>query len=148
MASNFLPKLVTAALAATVTFAPAHAQQQVSGMKIRIVAGNEVALGELDDNAAAHDFLALLPLKLRLTDYAETEKVSDLPAKLTTGGSPPGVTPAAGDITYYAPWGNLAIFINDFSYSQGLVKLGRITSGLRHIGRAGSVPVTIERLID
>lgn len=148
MTSRLLPKLATAALVAAVALAPAHAQQQASGMKIRIVTGNEVALGELDDNAAARDFLALLPLKLTLTDYAETEKVSDLPAKLTTGGSPPGMAPVVGDITYYAPWGNLAIFIRDFSYSRGLVKLGRITSGLRHIGRAGPVPVTIERVTD
>lgn len=148
MASGFLPKLAAIALTATVALAPAHAQQQASGMKIRIVTGSEVALGELDDSAAARDFLAMLPLTLDLADYSTTEKVSDLPGTLSTEGSPAGTTPVAGDITYYAPWGNLAIFIKDFGHSPGLVKLGRITSGLRHIGRAGSVPVTIERVPD
>jgi hypothetical protein len=38
-----------------------------------------------------------------------------------------------GDITYYAPWGNLAIFYRDFGYSPGLVRLG-------HIGRTGPWP--------
>ncbi|MCM5555281.1 cyclophilin-like fold protein [Pleomorphomonas sp. NRK KF1] len=148
MTPRILPKLATAALAAIIALAPAHARQQPPAMKIRIVTGTEVALGELDDSAAARDFLALLPLKLTLTDYAETEKVADLPVRLTTGGSPPGMAPTVGDITYYAPWGNLAIFIRDFGHSRGLVKLGRITSGLRHIGRAGPVPVTIERMTD
>ena len=148
MTPRILPKLAAIALTAMIALAPAHARQQASGMKIRIVTASEVALGELDDNAAARDFLALLPLKLDLADYSTTEKISDLPGTLSTEGSPPGMTPVVGDIAYYAPWGNLAIFIRDFSYSRGLVKLGRITSGLRHIGRAGPVPVTIERMTD
>ncbi|WP_337926728.1 cyclophilin-like fold protein [Paenibacillus caui] len=32
-------------------------------------------------------------------------------------------------ITYYAPWGNLAIFYRDFRYSSGLIKLGSIDAG-------------------
>jgi hypothetical protein len=31
-----------------------------------------------------------------------------------------------GDIAYYAPWGNLAIFHKDFGYSDGLIILGKI----------------------
>lgn len=117
-------------------------------MKIRISTATQTAVAELDDNAAARDFLSLLPLKLVLGDYGATEKIADLPGKLSTVGSPAGMKPVTGDLTYYAPWGNLAIFIKDFSHSQGLVKLGRITSGLEHIGRSGPVPVTIERSAD
>ena len=117
-------------------------------MKIRISTETQAAVVELDDNAATRDFLALLPLKLVLGDYGATEKVADLPGKLATKGSPSGMTPVRGDVTYYAPWGNLAIFVKDFSHSQGLVKLGRITTGLEYIGRSGPVPVTIERSAD
>lgn len=148
MAPRFPLKRTTIILAAVTFLAPAQAQQQASVMKIRIVVGSEAAVGELDDNAAAREFLAMLPLKLTLTDYAATEKISDLPRKLSTESSPSGMAPIVGDITYYAPWGNLAIFIRDFSHSRGLVKLGRITSGLRSIERTGAVPVTIERLTD
>lgn len=116
-----------------------------SRMKIRISTSNQSTVAELEDNAAARDFLALLPLKLVLDDYGSTEKIADLPGKLSTVGSPTGMKPVTGDLTYYAPWGNLAIFIRAFSHSPGLVKLGRITSGLEHIGRSGPVPVTIER---
>jgi hypothetical protein len=49
-----------------------------------------------------------------------------------------------GDIAYYAPWGNLAIFIKDFGYSRGLVKLGCIESGLDALQRRGGLCVRME----
>lgn len=64
---------------------------------------------------------------------------------LSTDGAPAGFDPAAGDIAYYAPWGNLAIFHKDSDYARGLVQLGRIASGLEALGRTGSFEVTIER---
>ncbi len=83
----------------------------------------------LNDSAAARDFASLLPLKLTFKDHASTEKVSDLPRKLTTRGAPAGVDPSVGDFAYYAPWGNLAVYYRDFGYSRGLVSLGQIESG-------------------
>ncbi|MDQ0618639.1 cyclophilin-like fold protein [Arthrobacter globiformis] len=81
---------------------------------------------------------------LTLTDYAGTEKVSDLPASLSTTGSPAGIKPVIGDITYYAPWGNLAIFYRDFGYANGLVKPGHIDAGISLLTRGKSDPtVTI-----
>lgn len=136
------------ALATIAGLAVAHAQQKASVMKIRITASDGFAVAELDDNAAARDFAARLPLKLVLGDYAATEKVADLPGNLSTKGSPSGTAARVGDVTYYAPWGNLAIFVKDFGHSAGLVRLGRITSGLEHIGRTGPVSVTIERTAD
>ena len=56
-----------------------------------------------------------------------------------------GVDPGVGDITYYAPWGNLAIFDRDFGYSRGLVRLGRLDSGVESLRGHGPVRVTIER---
>jgi hypothetical protein len=94
-------------------------------MKIRIVAGGRTMTAVLEDSAAARDFAALLPLELTLDDYNRTEKIADLPRRLATDGAPEGVMPKAGDIAYYAPWGNLAIFYRDFDYSRGLVRLGR-----------------------
>lgn len=114
------------------------------GMKIRMdVEGAEVT-ATLYDNAAARDFASLLPLTLKLKDYAETEKVSDLPKRLSTEGVPPGTDPSVGDITFYAPWGNLAVFYKDFGYSKGLVRLGKIDSGVEALSRPGPLSVTIE----
>ena len=88
---------------------------------------------------------SLLPLTLTLTDYAETEKVADLPRRLSTADAPAGVDPDVGDIAYYAPWKNLAIFYRDAVYATGLVKLGSIDSGIRELaGMSEDFTITIE----
>jgi hypothetical protein len=100
----------------------------------------------LIDSETTRDLLSLLPLTLRLSDYAKTEKISDLPRRLSTADAPNGVDPAIGDITYYSPWGNLAIFYRDFGYSTGLVTLGSINSGIEALASlSGDVTVTVER---
>ena len=100
----------------------------------------------LDDTAASSDFISLLPLTLTLEDYNRTEKISDLPKTLSTMGAPVGVDPSVGDITYYAPWGNLAIFVEGGEYARGLVRLGRVETGLPALQRPGPLNVRIERV--
>ena len=125
--------------------AAAIPHEGTTNVKIRLITDEEVLTATLIDSAATRDFVAMLPLELTLRDYASTEKVSDLPKRLGTEGSPAGVDPDVGDITYYAPWGNLAIFYRDFGYAKGLVKLGRIDSGIEKLGRAsGEVVVRVE----
>lgn len=99
-------------------------------MGIRLSTPDTVLTATLLDSATSRDFVALLPLTLTLRDYAGTEKIGDLPGPLSTADAPDGVDPEIGDLTYYAPWGNLAIFYRDFDYSRGLVKLGSIDSGV------------------
>jgi len=98
----------------------------------------------LNNSETAQDFASLLPLSLILKDYASTEKISDLPRRLSTNGAPPGFDPSVGDIAYYAPWGNLAIYYRDFEYSTGLVSLGTLTSGADMFASSRSMQVTIE----
>jgi hypothetical protein len=107
------------------------------------IEGNAV-IATLVDSETSRDFVSLLPLTLTLKDYASTEKISDLPRRLSTKGAPEGVKPSVGDVAYYAPWGNLAIFHKDFSYSSGLIKLGSIDSGIETIRRAGPLKARIE----
>lgn len=114
-------------------------------MKIRMDVDGHAVFATLDDAPAARDFATLLPLSLTLTDYAYIERIADLPRKLTLEGAPAGVTVDAGDLTYYAPWGNLAIFIEGRDYSRGLVRLGRVNSGLSALQRPGPLQVRIER---
>jgi hypothetical protein len=113
-------------------------------MKIRIDVEGTALTATLDDNATARDFASLLPLKLTLQDYAATEKISDLPRKLTTAGAPSGSKPSSGDITYYSPWGNLALFHKGAPYADGLVRFGKFDSGVDALRHRGSRRVTIE----
>lgn len=115
-------------------------------MRISIEIEGATLTATLEDSDAARDFASLLPLTLTLVDYAATEKISDLPQRLSIAGAPEGVTPRAGDLAYYAPWGNLAIFHKDFRYSSGLVRLGRLDAGIELIRRPGAVKVTIRTL--
>lgn len=137
----------SAPLERTTSTAVANARpepRQTEGtMQIRIRAGEKTLTARLEDSAVARDFAALLPIELTLKDYASTEKIADLPRRLSTEGAPPGVDPAVGDIAYYAPWGNLAIFYRDFGYSRGLVRLGRIEAGVETLESLAG-PVTIE----
>lgn len=119
-------------------------QIKADTMKLKITVGQKVLSAILYNNPTAKDFLSLLPLTLTLQDYAATEKISDLPKKLTTENAPAGYKPSIGDITLYAPWGNLAIFYKDFSYSRGLISLGKITGGLEPFKGSGSLTVKIE----
>jgi hypothetical protein len=128
--------------------APPTLSQQAGTMKSRIDIEGATMTGRLEDNATARDFASLLPLTVTLADYAGTEKISDLPRRLSTEGAPAGSDPAIGDIAYYAPWGNLAIFYRDFRYSGGLMELGALESGAAAISRPDAFRATIELVAD
>ena len=113
-------------------------------MKIRMDIEGTAITATLLDTATARDFASLLPLTLTLNDYAATEKISDLPRRLSTEGAPLGSDPSVGDIAYYSPWGNLALFYKDSGYASGLVKLGKFDSGVEALKRPGPLSVTIE----
>jgi hypothetical protein len=125
---------------------PPVSGEEASTMKIRLTFDGKAVEATLLDNATARDLLSLLPMTLTLEDYASTEKIGYPPRKLATAGAPAGVDPSVGDIAYYAPWGNLAIFYKDFGYSRGLIGLGRIDSGIEALNVPASLKVTIERV--
>jgi hypothetical protein len=113
-------------------------------MKINLKLRDRTLTATLYDTPTARDFASLLPLTLTLEDYSKTEKISDLPRKLTREGAPAGADPSVGDIAYYAPWGNLALFYKDFRYSDGLILLGKLDGGAETLSVPGSVKVMIE----
>lgn len=86
--------------------------------------GNEI-YALINNSKAGDDFLSLLPLSVKAEDFNSTEKIFYLSKKLNTQNEPDGINPKAGDITYYAPWGNIAIFYKNFRYSNNLIYLGK-----------------------
>lgn len=157
MRTGFPVLILAAAVGGTITLACAGENEaarpelgqgsydrQVKTMKIRMDVEGKVIKATLADNATSRDFVSLLPLTLTLSDYEATEKISDLPRKLSTEGAPAGSDPSIGDITYYAPWGNLALFYKDFGYSKGLIKLGKIDSGVKALNKPGPLEVKVE----
>ncbi len=120
---------------------------EAAGQKVRLTFGQKTAVVELNGNTASRDFASLLPLTLKLEDYNNTEKISYLPRKLQTKGSPNSCDPVRGMFTYYAPWGNLAIFVRDFRHSNGLVPMGTVISGMDDLaGAPDGVSVVMEAI--
>ena len=90
-------------------------------MQIKITVENTELTATLIDSKTTQDFIALLPLTLTLEDYGNTEKISYLPKRLSTEDAPSGIDPSVGDITDYAPWGNMAISstqVDSFSWER------------------------------
>jgi hypothetical protein len=69
-------------------------------MKIIIKVEDQIITATLLDNKTTQDFVSLLRLTLTLEDYVGTEKISDLPKRLSTEDAPPGSDPSVGDIAY------------------------------------------------
>lgn len=96
----------------------------------------------LNDSPTARDLAGLLPLTLDLQDFHGTERVADLPRRLQTSGAPEPVAATVGDIAYYAPWGNLALFCRDGpAASADLLVLGHLDVGAEQLGRATRITV-------
>jgi len=115
-------------------------------MQINIhIESDKTATATLFDNPAARDFSSLLPLSLQLENYAQIERIAYLPRKLSNENAPGGFQPQAGDLTYYKPWGNLAIFVENFRHSLGLLPLGKLDeNSLPLLQKPGPYSVRIE----
>lgn len=96
------------------------------------------------DHPTSRDFLSLLPLTLSVEELAGREKISYLPRRLRTKGSP-GSDPADGDLIYYAPWGNLGFYYDadGIGYSDDTINLGTYRAAPRRLERLQRGPVRV-----
>ena len=119
-----------------------------TSMNICITINGRSITATLNNSPTSKDLISMLPIYLKLEDYAKTEKISYLPKKLSLTGAPSGYAPSVGDITYYAPWGNLAIFYKESKagFANGLISLGKIDGGLEHLFGADGSTITIEKI--
>ncbi|MEU5169657.1 MULTISPECIES: cyclophilin-like fold protein [Streptomyces] len=135
--------------------APASGQPQTSAsasasgsdrstpMDIRVTIDGRRVDASLNGSPAARDLASLLPLTLDLEDFHGTERVADPPRKLTTEDAPEPAAAKVGDIAYFAPWGNLAVFYKDGpAASADLLILGHIDADADQL--SGADRITIE----
>ena len=130
--------------AAACLAAPALAEG--TAMHLRFAFADQVFTATLEDNPSARDLSSMLPLDLMITDYSTNEKIATLPRKLTEDGSGRFGGEAPGDLCYYAPWGNLALFHGPYRWSRGLIRLGRLDGGPAPLLVRGEHPLRIETL--
>ena len=123
------------------TAAPEAAEQ-----KLKMTVDGQEIIVVLYDTPTAAALWERLPMELSFSDYNGTEKIAYPPNALPTEGEPDGCDPDAGDLCLYAPWGNLCIFYQDFRFSQSLIKLGHVESGMDILTSAGdNSDVVLER---
>lgn len=102
-------------------------EKKMNQARIKMTFGKEEIIVRMFDNKTTKDFLSKLPMTLEFEDYAKTEKISYLNSNLIVDKETS--SKETSDFTYYAPWGNLAIFYKGYGNDGGLVKMGIIESG-------------------
>jgi hypothetical protein len=121
------------------------ASQKPTDVRIRLTFDGRTMTATLYDNPSARDLATLLPLDLTIDDYGNNEKIAHLPRKLTEEGSGPFGNEQPGDLCYFKPWGNLAMFYADYRW-DGLIRLGRFDASFEHLRARGKFPLRIERI--
>ena len=107
-----------------------------AGTPIRISFGDTELSGRLDDNATARDLVAQLPLTLTFRDHNSVEKTAPLPRELSIDGAPEGHDPAAGEIGYWAPDGDLVLYYDNAApFFNGIVHIGEFDGEMDAIER-------------
>lgn len=119
--------------------------QEATEMKVRFAFGDHSMIATLYDNPSARDFFSMLPLQLKIADFAHNEKIAYLPRKLSEQGAGPFGNEQPYDLCYYVPWGNLAMFYDSYRH-PGLIRLGRFESGQEALHVRGEFPLTVEAI--
>lgn len=99
---------------------------------IKLVFDNKEIIVRLDDNITARELLKELPLTLSFSDYSRNEKIAYTGKKYNVDNSSDH-SPSRGDLMFYAPWGYLALFYNDYAVAKGYIPVGKVVSGLMHL---------------
>ncbi len=116
--------------------------------KLRLEVADRTITATLIDSEAARDFVSLLPLTLTMNDLFRREKFGHLPRAISTGGKRTH-TYAVGEIAYWAPGPDVAVYYRDDGEeipNPGIIVIGRIDSGVEVLDVPGSLRVTIEAL--
>ena len=116
-----------------------NASEDQGAMKVRVTANSKTTVFELNNSQAAKDLYAQLPLSIKVENYSDNEKIFYPPKKLNTSDAPQADA-RAGTLAYYAPWGDVVMFYENFGSARGLYELGHALSGSEHInGMTGTI---------
>lgn len=147
LTSSTLSQMATRVPAWLEEIGASREEPEVASLKVKILVGDRIISATMEDNAAGRDFLSRLPLDVTLNDFNNTtEKIFYPEPALTLEGVKRGCAPVPGDITIYAPWGNVAIFCKNWSHSNDLIKIGHIDgNGISALTTGGDIKVKFEK---
>ncbi len=115
-------------------------------MRIQCSFAGHVFTATLDDTPTARDLMSMLPLDLEIEDYSNNEKIAYPPRKLTKEGATPICNEKAGDLCYYAPWGDIVFFYAGYSHASGLIRIGKLDGPVDPLLTRGKHSLRIEAI--
>lgn len=118
---------------------------KMSDMVIRITSDDSSATFQLYDTEAAKGLYRQLPLKLELENFREAQWMFYPPEKLSVTDSEAYHDGKKGELSYYAPWGDVFMLYEDFYAGDEMHRLGVSLDGIDNIAEmSGSVQISAE----
>lgn len=105
----------------------------LSSMKVEIVSQGKNATFQLYDTTAAKEFYEQLPLTLELSNFRDAQWMFYPPEKLNVRADEAYHDGKKGELSYYAPWGDVFMLYKDFYAGDEMHRLGIGLSGVEDI---------------
>lgn len=105
----------------------------LSHMRIKITSQGRTATFRLYDTKAAREFYGQLPLELDLTNFRDAQWMFYPPQKLNVTPQEAYHDGKKGELSYYAPWGDVFMLYQDFHAGDEMHRLGIGLSGVDQI---------------
>ena len=116
----------------------------LSDMQVKISSQGHTATFQLYDTIAAKELSDQLPLKLDLTNFRDAQWMFYPPKKLQVTAREAYHDGKKGELSYYAPWGDVFMLYKDFYAGDEMHRLGINLTGIDEIaGMSGNA--TIEK---
>jgi hypothetical protein len=96
----------------------------LSHMQVKITAMAHTATFRLYDTVAAKEFYDQLPLKLDLANFRDAQWMFYPPEKLSVTAREAYHDGKKGELSYYAPWGDVFMLYKDFYAGDEMHRLG------------------------
>jgi hypothetical protein len=111
----------------------------LSDMRVKITSQGHTAAFQLYDTVAAKQFYDQLPLKLDLTNFRDAQWMFYPPEKLSVTAREAYHDGKKGELSYYAPWGDVFMLYQDFHAGDKMHRLGIGLTGIDEIaGMSGN----------
>ncbi len=118
---------------------------KMSDVVIRITSGDSSATFQLYDTEAAKELYGQLPLTLELENFRDAQWMFYPPEKLSVTDREAYHDGKKGELSYYAPWGDVFMLYEDFYAGDEMHRLGVCLDGIDNIAEMyGSVQLTAE----
>lgn len=137
-------RLLALALMAVLPMSVMASENNGSGIKVKVTAGEHVLTATFIDNATSRALIAKFPLTLPMMDLYSREVVYRFPDALPANETRTSGY-EVGDIVYWAPRHSFVImYEQNGERISNLQKVGRIDSGVEIFKRTGDINVTFE----